>query len=778
MASFGSGQPVRRVEDNRLLTGSGRYTDDLVLARQSHAFFLRSPHAHARIVAIDTAAARDKPGVLGVFAGADLAKAGVGPMPCMAPVMNRDGKIMIIPPRPALAVSTARFVGEPVALVIADSLAAAKDAAEEIEIDYEPLPSVVDPAVTLNADAPRIWDQAGGNLAFDWAFGDEAGTKAAMARAAKVVTLELINNRLVPNSLEPRVAIAEYGLEDGGRWTLHVSCQGGHGLRKALAEHVFRVPEDRICVCTGDVGGGFGMKAFLYPEYVGVMFAARALGRPVRWVSERAESFLADTHGRDNVTRGELALDVEGRFLALRVSIVANMGAYLSDYAPFIPTYAGAGMHVGLYTMPAALVEVRGVYTSTCPVDAYRGAGRPEASYVIERLVNLAAIEFGIGEDEIRARNLISPASLPYATALGHVYDSGDFAKLMRDAMDAADWASFPARRSAAKQHGRLRGIGMSTYVEACGGILDENAQIRFDPSGSVAVLIGNQSNGQGHETTYRQILVDLLGVPFDSIRIVQGDTDHVVYGRGTAGSRAAVVGGAALVKASERIIAKGKRLAAHLLEAAEPDIEFAAGQFRIAGTDRAMSISDVAKASFAPGKVPADMAPGLEEAANFNPPVSTFPNGCHIAEVEIDRDTGTVKVERYTIVDDFGKVINPMIVAGQVHGGTVQGIGQALHEACVYDRETGQLLTGSFMDYCMPRADDLPSFTFEYREIPCTTNPLGVKGCGEAGSIGAPPAVINAVVDALRPFGIKHIDMPVTSEKVWRAINGGAKLA
>ena len=771
MVSFGAGQPVQRIEDDRLLTGNGHYTDDLILARQCHACFLRSPHAHARIVSLDAAAAREMPGVLAIFTSVDLTKAGVGPMPCMAPVANRDGKLMSVPPRPALAVETVRFVGEPVALVVADTLAAAKDAAEAIDVEYAALPAVVDPAATLREDAPRLWNQPGGNLAFDWAIGDEAGTKAAIARAAKVVTLELVNNRLAPSSMEPRVAIAEYAKEEGGRWTLHVSCQGGHGIRKALAEHVFHVPEDRIRVLTGDVGGGFGMKAFLYPEYVGVLFAARALHRPVRWVSERCESFLADTHGRDNVTRADLALDAEGRFLALHVAIVANMGAYLSDYAPFIPTYAGAGMHVGLYTIAAAFVEVRGVYTNTCPVDAYRGAGRPEASYVIERIVNLAAIECGQSEDEVRARNLIPPAALPYATALGHVYDSGNFAQLMREAMDAADWTSFPRRRSEARQHGRLRGIGMATYVEACGGIIDENAQIRFDPSGSVSVLIGSQSNGQGHETTYRQMLVDLLGVPFESIRIVQGDTDHVVYGRGTAGSRAAVVGGAALVKASERVIAKGKRLAAHLLEAAEPDIEFAAGLFTIAGTDRTMTIGDVAKASFTPGKLPADMAPGLEDSANFNPTVSTFPNGCHIAEVEIDGDTGVVKIANYTIVDDFGRVINPMIVAGQVHGGTVQGIGQALFERCVYDQVSGQLLTGSFMDYPMPRADDIPSFTFAYREIPCTTNPLGLKGCGEAGSIGAPPAVINAVVNALRPYGVKQMDMPVTSEKVWRAM-------
>lgn len=777
MVKFGIGQPVRRLEDSRLLTGTGRYTDDINLPRQAYAYFVRSPHAHARLNKIDISAANAAPGVLGVFTGADLKSAGLGDLPCLAPVTSRDGTEMKIPPRPAIAVSEVNFAGDAVALIVAETLALARDAAERIEIDYEPLPTVGDATAALAPDAPHVWDFARGNIAFDWSLGDEAKTNAGFAKAARVVSLDLVNNRVVPSSMEPRNALGDYSAT-ADKLTLFVSCQSTHGLRKVLSHYVFDLPESKIRVVSPDVGGGFGMKIFMYPEYVGVLFAARALGRPVKWTGERSEAFLTDTHGRDHHTRAELALDNDGRFLAFRVSTVANLGAYASHYGPFIPTGAGSAMLAGVYTFPAVFVNVKGVYTNTAPLDAYRGAGRPEANYVVERMVDLVARETGISPDEIRRRNFIPPSAMPYTTALGAVYDTGNFHRNLDDALKAADWAGSATRKAEAKRRGQLRGIGLATYIEACGGGNDETAQIRVAEDGSVTVLIGNQSNGQGHETIYAQLVADRLGVPIESVHVVQGDTDVVLYTGLTGGSRATSVGGTAAVSAADRIIEKGKLIAAHLMEAAPSDIDFLDGTFRIAGTDKSVSFDNVVAAAYSPSSLPADLSPGLDETANSSVLPMTYPNGCHVCELEIDPALGTVSIDRYTIVDDFGRVINPLTLAGQVHGGTVQGIGQALYEDCVYDAQSGQLLTGSFMDYCLPRADNLPLFSFAYNEVPTTANRLGVKGSGEAGAMGAPPAVINAVVDALHDYGVKHIDMPATPEKIWRAIHGEQRQA
>jgi carbon-monoxide dehydrogenase large subunit len=769
MVKFGIGQPVRRVEDSRLLTGAGRYTDDINLPRQGYAYFLRSPHAHARLKKVESGAAKTTPGVLGVFTGADLKAAGIGDLPCLAPITSRDGSEMRIPPRPAIASQTVHFAGDTVALVVAETLAIARDAAERIEVEYDPLPAVVDAAEATKPGAAQVWDFARGNIAFDWSLGDEAKANAAFSKAAKVVSLDLVNNRVVPTSMEPRNALGDYAPATN-KLTLYVSCQSTHGLRHVLADPIFKVPESKIRVASPDVGGGFGMKIFLYPEYVGVLFAARALGRPVKWSGERGEAFLTDTHGRDHHTRAEMALDKDGRFLAFRVVTHANLGAYASHYGPFIPTGAGSAMLAGVYTFPAVFVHVKGVYTNTAPLDAYRGAGRPEANYVVERMVDHAARELGITPDEIRRRNFIPASSMPYTTALGAVYDTGDFQKNLDDALESADWAGRTARKADAKRRGKLHGIGVATYIEACGGGNDETAQIRVAADGGITLFIGNQSNGQGHETMYAQLVADRLGVPFESVRVVQGDSDVVLYTGLTGGSRATSVGGTAALGAADRIIDKAKTIAAHLMEAAPADVEFGDGTFRIAGTDKTVSFQKVVTAAYTAGALPSGLSPGLDETANSTILPMTYPNGCHVCEVEIDPLVGSVAIVRYTIVDDFGRVVNPLTLAGQVHGGTVQGIGQALYEDCVYDPQSGQLLTGSLMDYCLPRADNLPSFSFAYNEVPTTANRLGVKGSGEAGAMGAPPAVINAVVDALADYGVKHIDMPATPEKIWRA--------
>ena len=772
MGQFGFGQSIRRVEDIRLITGRGRYTDDITLGRQTYAYILRSPYAHARIRGIDASAARQAPGVLAVLTGADLQADKVGTIPCLVPLKNRDGSRMVAPPRPLLATDSVKHVGDAVAMIVAETLAQARDAADLVEVDYEMLPATVSTAGALQDGAAQVWPEAKNNICLDWEIGDRAAVDAAFARAAHVTRLEFVNNRIVVNSMEPRVAIGDYDKNDD-KYVLYTSSQGVHGLQRQLAGNIFKVPNHKVRVVTRDVGGGFGMKIFLYPEQALVVWAAKKVGRPVKWTGDRSEAFTSDTQGRDHVTTAELATDADGKFLGMRVSTVANLGAYLSNFGPFIPTLAGAKMYAAVYTFPAIHFAVKGVFTNTVPVDAYRGAGRPEAAYCVERLVDAAAREIGLSPAEIRRRNFIPPEAMPYTTVLGAEYDSGDFRRNMEDAMKSADWESFEARRQEAARRGKYRGIGLATYIEACGGGMDENATITFDESGAVTVHVGSQSNGQGHETAYAQIVADRLGIPIEQITVFQGDSDRYNFGRGTGGSRALPVGGSAVLRATEKVIEVGRKIAARQLETAEEDIEFADGKFTIAGTDRSLSITDVAKSSYMPQKVDIDeVRPGIDETARFMPPEATYPNGCHVVEVEIDPDTGIVAVERFTVVDDFGRVMNPMMLAGQVHGGIAQGVGQALLEHTVYDENSGQLVTGSFMDYTMPRADDLPNISFAYNEIPCTRNPLGVKGAGEAGAIGAPPAVINAVVDALSPLGIAHVDMPATPEKLWRLIN------
>jgi carbon-monoxide dehydrogenase large subunit len=770
MGQFGIGQAVRRTEDQRFVRGRGQYTDDITLPRQSYAVFVRSPHAHAEIRGIDKAAAEATPGVLAVYTGAELKSAGMAPIDCGTPVKNIDGSTEKVVPWHPLAVDRARHVGDPVAVVVGETVAAARDGAERVEVDYRPLPSVTDTAGALAPGAPLVWDDVPGNLSFDWEAGNKAGVEAAFAKAARVVKLDLINNRVVQNPMEGRAAIGDYD-QRGDRYVLYTSTQGSHGLRRQLCSGPFKLPDHAFRVITPDVGGGFGMKNFVHPEQAVVPWLARQIGRPVKWTADRTEGFLTDVQGRDHVSHAELALDSESRILALRVETIANLGAYLSFFAPFVATAAGVPMLPGVYAIPAVHVRVKGALTNTAPVDAYRGAGRPEASYLIERIVDVAARETGLGPAEFRKRNFIPPSAMPYKTAMGLLYDSGEFTRLMTRAMETADWQGFEARRKEARKRGKLRGLGMAYYVERCGGGLEERAELRVNPSGEVTLLIGTQSNGQGHETAYAQIVEDRLGIAFDKVRVVQGDTDVIATGRGTGGSRSLPVGGNAVVVAADHVIAKCRRIAADMLEAAEADIEFKDGVFAIAGTDRKLGIVEVVKRAYTAQGLPKGMEPGIDEIGHFLPVNPTYPNGCHIVEIEIDLETGTPEILAYVVVDDFGRVINPLLIAGQVHGGVVQGVGQALYEHCIYDPESGQLLSGSFMDYTMPRADNLPPISFETVEILCRTNPLGIKGSGEAGAIGAPPAVINAVVDALAEFGVRHVDMPATAHALWRAL-------
>jgi carbon-monoxide dehydrogenase large subunit len=770
MKQFGIGQPIRRVEDRRFLTGHGRYLDDIAQPHQAHAVLLRSPHANARLGALDTSAAAALPGVLAVLAGEDLARDGVGTIPCMTGLTNRDKSAIAMPPRPALTRDRVRHVGDGVAMVVAETAAAARDAAEQIAVEYEPMPAVVDTAHAVDPGQPAVWDEHPGNLCFDWEVGDGAAFQRAAAAAHHRVSLTLVNNRIVVNSMEPRGALGDYDPGEDS-YTLWSSTQGSHFLRNLLAEHVFKMPENRIRVITPDVGGGFGMKLFLYPEHVLVLWAAKRLGRPVKWLPDRSEAFMTDTQGRDNVTRLDLALDRELRFTGLSVEILANMGAYLSNFAPEIPTFSGAVMYSGVYAIPAIHVAVKGVFTNTVPVDAYRGAGRPEAAYALERLIDVAARRLGIAADELRRRNFIQPAAMPHTTPLGLVYDSGDFARNMTDALAAADAAGFAARRAEARAGGHYRGLGHAVYIEQSGFPPDEFAELRFDQAGTLTVLMGSQSSGQGHQTAYAQLAAERLGLPFEQIRVLQGDTAMIGFGRGTGGSRSLPVGGAALVHAADKLAAKGKKIAAHMLEAAEADIAFEDGVFAIAGTDRSVTIEAVARAAFNPAQLPPGLEPGFAESGHFTPTTPTFPNGCHVCEVEIDPETGVIEILRYFVVDDFGTVINPLLLRGQVHGGIAQGVGQAMLERCVYEEGSGQLITGTLTDYALPRAEDLPALDFRYNIVPCRTNPLGVKGAGEAGAIGAPPALVNAVVDAVSELGIDHLDMPLTPERLWRAL-------
>jgi len=772
MKQFGIGQPVRRVEDRRFITGHGVYVDDISRPRQAHAFMLRSPHAHARIGAIDTAAALAASGVIAVLTGQDLVRDGIGDIPCLSVITNRDGSQSVLPPHPAIAHGRVRHVGDTVAVVVAESAAVACDAAELIAVDYESLPAVVDTRHALDPGQPQVWDEAPGNLCFDWEVGDGPAVERAMASARHRISLELVNNRVVVNSMEPRGAVGEYDAGEDA-YTLWSSTQGSHFVRNLLAANVFQIPENRIRVVTRDVGGGFGMKLFLYPEHVLVLWAAKKVGRPVKWTPDRSDAFMTDTQGRDNVTRLELALDEGLRFLGLEVTLIANMGAYLSNFAPEIPTASGAVMHSGVYAIPAIHVGVKGVFTNTVPVDAYRGAGRPEAAYAIERLIDYAARQLGVPSQELRRRNFIEPEAMPFQTPLGLNYDSGEFARNMDQALAAADLAGFPGRRAEARARGRYRGLGHAVYIEQSGFPPDEFAELRFDPSGTLTVLMGTQSSGQGHQTAYTQLAAERLGVAPEKIRVAQGDTAAISFGRGTGGSRSIPVGGAALAEAADKLIAKGRRIAAHLFEAAEADVEFADGAFAVAGTDRRLGIGDIAQAAFDPARQAPGVEPGFDESGHFTPPQPTFPNGCHVCEVEIEPETGHIEILRYLVVDDFGTVINPLLLAGQVQGGVAQGVGQAMLERTVFDPETGQLLTGSLTDYSIARAEDLPQIEFAYNVVPCRTNPLGVKGAGEAGAIGAPPALVNAVVDALAELGIEHLDMPLTPERVWSAIRG-----
>ena len=773
MAKFGIGQPLVRVEDERLLTGRGCYTADIDLEGQAFGLVLRSPHAHARIAAIDTGVAARMPGVLAIYSAADLNSAGLGTIQCLAPATQPDGTVQPTPAHPVLADGRVRHVGDPVAFVVAESLDQARDAAEAILVDYETLPAVADPVTAVSPGAPTIHDEATGNVSFRWEKGDRDKTDALFAKAAHVVSTRLVNNRVVIAPIEPRAAIGGW---DGTRFTLYTPSQGPHSLRRQLANDIFHMPEDAFRLVTPDVGGGFGMKIFLYAEQVLVLHAARQLGRPVKWVGERAsDAFLSDNHGRDQVNNVEMALDGEGRFLALRVRNHANMGAYLSNFAPYIPTDCGIFMNNGVYRFQAIHVSVTGVFTNTVPVDAYRGAGRPEALYLLERTVDAAARQLAVDPAELRRRNFIGPGEMPFTTVIGATYDSGDFPRNLEAALELADREGLAVRKADSRKRGRLRGMGIAHYIENCGSGPEETGRLRIDPDGMATFTIGTQDNGQGHQTAYGQIIAGQLGIDISRIRVVQGDTDLVATGAGTGGSRSLPVGGVSCERATLALIEKGKRIAAEMLEAAVEDIEFTGGAFAIAGTDRTASLAEIARAAADPARLPEGEEPGLTGEATHGSTSYTFPNGCHVCEVELDPETGQVTLDRYVAVDDFGKVINPLLLAGQVYGGVGQGVGQALHEACVHG-EDGQLLSGSFMDYCLPRASDLPDIVFRFHEdAPCVTNPLGLKGSGEAGAVGAPPAVMNAVLDALSERGVTAVDMPATPQAVWRAIRDAA---
>jgi carbon-monoxide dehydrogenase large subunit len=775
----GFGASVPRKEDQRFLTGKGNYTDDINRPGQTYAYFVRSPHPHARIKGIDASATLAMPGVVAVLTGKDVAADKLGGLICGWMIHSKDGSQMKAPPHPILALDEVRYVGDHVAVVIAETHAQAKDGAEAVAVDYEVLPAMVDTAEASKPGAPLVHSDIPRNLCYEWELGDKAATEAAFKKAARIIPLDLVNNRLIPNAMEPRAAVGDHD-SGTGTFTLFTTSQNPHVARLVLSAFVGIAPEHKLRVVAPDVGGGFGSKIFIYAEESVCVWAAKKVGRPVKWTAERSESFLCDAHGRDHVSHAELAVDADGRFLGLHVKTTAAMGAYLSTFASSVPTYLYGTLLAGQYTTPAIYVEVDAVFTNTAPVDAYRGAGRPEATYLLERIVECAARDLGKDPAELRRLNFIR--TFPYQTPVALQYDIGDYDASLDKALELADYRNFPARKAEAAKRGKLRGIGFSSYIEACGlapskvagqlgaGVgLFESAQVRFNPTGNVQVFTGCHSHGQGHETTYAQLVSERLGVPFDNIEIIHGDTAQVQYGLGTYGSRSGSVGGTAIMKAADKIVAKGKKIVAYRMEASVDDIEFDAGVFRVAGTDKQMTIAEVAFAAYVPHNYPLEeLEPGLDENAFYDPLNFTYPAGTHICEVEIDPDTGVTQVVKFTAVDDFGRIINPMIVHGQVHGGIAQGIGQAMFEACVYDKDSGQLVTGSFMDYCMPRADDLPSFTVDTTETPCTHNPIGVKGCGEAGAIASPPAVMNAITDAI---GIRHMDMPATPERVWRAI-------
>jgi carbon-monoxide dehydrogenase large subunit len=783
MTSTGIGAPVRRREDFRFITGSGQYVDDISRPGQAYAFFVRSPHAHAIIKNIDLSAALKAPGVLGIYTGKDLAADKIGGLICGWMIHSKDGTPMKVGPHPALATEKVRYVGDHVAVVIAETLNQARDAAELVAVEYEVLPAVVDLGTAQDPGQPQIHAEAPNNTVFQWHLGDKDAVDAAFGQAAHVTKLELVNNRLIPNAMEPRAAIGEY---DRGQdsYTLYTTSQNPHVARLVLSAFIGIAPEHKLRVVAPDVGGGFGSKIFIYAEETVCVWAARKVGRPVKWTADRTEAFLADAHGRDHLTTAELAVDGSGKILALRVKTKANLGAYLSTFSSSVPTYLYAPLLSGQYDIPAIYCEVDGVYTNTAPVDAYRGAGRPEATFVVERLVEVAARELGKDPAEFRMQNFIK--SFPHQTPVIMTYDAGDYAACMKKALELADYANFGQRKAESERKGLLRGIGFSAYIEACGiapsravgslgaGVgLWESAEVRVNPIGTVEVLTGSHSHGQGHETTFAQLVSHRLGIPIDQISIIHGDTDKVQMGMGTYGSRSGAVGMSAISKALDKVVTKATKIAARCMEVPEETVDFNDGVFSARGTNKSMTFGEVALQAYIAHKFDSsEIEPGLKESYFYDPQNFTFPSGVHIAEVEIDPETGVTRIDRWTAVDDFGVIINPMIVEGQVHGGIAQGVGQALLEGAVYD-SSGQLLTASFMDYCMPRADDLPSFNVAMTNTPCPSNPLGIKGCGEAGAIAAPAALINAITNAL---GHENISMPATPQAVWRAAQASVR--
>src|SRR5438067_1859378 len=775
MGQFGIGQPVRRFEDKRLLCGNGRFQNDVTMPGQAYGFVLRSPHAHAVMRRVDLSAAQAATGVLAIYTGDGLVAGGMGRMGVPFQRKRPDGTPMFWRAHLGLAEGRVRYVGEPVAFVVAESLAQAKDAAELIDIDYDILPSVTD---TADAAAAKhaVWDECPDNISNLFESGNKAATEAAFASAAHIVKRRYVISRVYAHSMEPRGAI---GVWDPGedRYTLYADVQYPHRVRQALATRIFKIPESRIRVIAGDVGGGFGTKGWQYAEHRLVLFAAKRLRRPVKWQCERSEAIQADEHARDNISEAELALDANGKFIGLRVKTYANVGAYISSERNLLATFGNVGTLTGVYDIPAAYVAVLAVMANTNGTAPYRGAGRPEATYVIERLIDDAARELGRDPVELRRINLIPPAKIPYKNAFGLNYDSGDFPANQKRALELADWAGFAKRREEAKRRGKLRGIGLANPIEKAAGPGQEFAEIRFHPSGNAMLLMGSKNQGQGHETVFKQILNERLGLDPAEVQYIDGDTDRVAFGIGTNGSRSTVIGGSTLWMAADKIIAKGKRLAAHLLEAAEADIEFAVGDsggnFAVAGTDRRITITEVAKAAFQIGRLPPGFEGGLFETGTFAPADNTYPNGSHVCEVEIDPDTGELQILNYVVVDDVGTVVNPIGLKGQIHGGVAQGLGQAVMEEVVYDRESGQLLSGSFMDYAMPRAEDFPYMRIESNPCPTKLNPLGAKGAGEAGTVGALPAIVNAVLDALAPLWVTHIEMPTTSQRIRQAIAG-----
>ncbi|MFY9696426.1 MAG: xanthine dehydrogenase family protein molybdopterin-binding subunit [Xanthobacteraceae bacterium] len=784
MSGTGIGASVRRKEDQRFITGKGHYTDDINRPGQTYAYFLRSPHAHAKIKSIDTKAAAAAPGVVAVLTGTELAADKIGNLICGWMIHSKDGSPMKMSAHPALATGKANHVGDAVAVVVAETLAQARDASEKIKVDYEVLPAVADPATAQKPGAPQIHDVAPNNTIYQWHLGDPKAVEAAFKAAKHVTKLDIVNNRLAPNAMEPRVAIAEYD-SGTGQLTLWNTSQNPHVARLVIAAFVGMAPEHKLRVIAPDVGGGFGSKIFIYPEEVVALWASRRVNRPVKWTSDRSEAFLTDAHGRDHITHAEMAFDGDGKILALRAKTIANLGAYMSTFSSSVPTYLYATLLSGQYGIPQIYCEVDAVYTNTVPVDAYRGAGRPEATFVVERLVEVGAREMGQDPADLRRKNFVS--TFPHQTPVIMTYDAGDYNASLKKAMDLADYKGFAKRKRESAKSGKLRGVGISTYIEACGiapsqavgslgaGVgLWESAEVRVNPTGSVEILTGSHSHGQGHETTFAQLVSERLGISIDTISIVHGDTDKVQFGMGTYGSRSGAVGMSAIVKALDKVEAKAKKVAAYMLEAAEGDIEFKDGKFSVAGTDKSAAFGEVALNAYIAHKFSGqELEPGLKEGAFYDPTNFTFPAGCHICEVEIDAETGNTEIVSWTAVDDFGIVINPMIVEGQVHGGIAQGIGQALCEGVVYDKD-GQLVTGSYMDYGMPRADNLPILKVDTTVTKCPSNPLGIKGCGEAGAIAAPAAVMNAITNAI---GTEHIAMPATPAAVWAAIQKTSKM-